>query len=104
MTGQVVRTWMGVAAEVDAAAYLEHLQQDTIPHLKTLSGFERIQVLQRPISGGIQFRVSTTWRSIEVIHDFSGPKIDVAVVPERAQELLIRFDEHVEHYVTAIDE
>ena len=98
----IVRTWSGLTSVADADAYLDHLQTDTIPHLRELPGFEDIRVLRREVDEGIQFIVMTTWRSLDAIRAFAGDELEVAVVPAAARALLVRFDPDVRHYETAI--
>ena len=102
MSSSIVRTWSGVTSVSDADAYLDHLQKDTIPHLRELDGFEDIRVLRREAKEGIQFIVMTTWCSFDAIRAFAGDELDVAVVPAAARALLVRFDPDVRHYETAI--
>lgn len=102
MSSSIVRTWSGVTSVSDADAYLDHLQNDTIPHLRALEGFEDIRVLRREVMEGIQFIVMTTWCSFDAVRAFAGDELEVAVVPATARALLLRFDPHVRHYEAAI--
>lgn len=102
MAAQIVRSWVGFTTKEHVAAYLAHLREDTIPHLQALPGFEGVQVLQRTTAGGEQFRVQTTWQSMDSIRAFAGDDLEVAVVPPAAAALLQQFDAHVEHYEVVI--
>ena len=101
MAPQVVRSWVGVTTRGDAAPYLLHLRAETVPHLQALPGFVGVQILQRAIDEGFEFRVQTTWHSMASIHAFAGDDLKVAVVPPAAQAVLLRFDAHVVHYEVA---
>jgi heme-degrading monooxygenase HmoA len=101
MAPQVVRSWVGVTARGDAAPYLLHLRAATVPHLRTLPGFVGVQILQRAIDEGFEFRIQTTWHSMASIHAFAGDDLEVAVVPPAARAVLLRFDAHVVHYEVA---
>lgn len=101
MAPQVVRSWVGVTTRGDAAPYLLHLRAATVPHLQALPGFVGVQILQRAIDEGFEFRVQTTWHSMASIHAFAGDDLEVAVVPPAAQAVLLRFDAHVVHYEVA---
>jgi len=98
----VVRSWAGVTTKENADAYLAHLRDETIPHLRSLSGFVAVEVLRRSAADGEHFRVHTTWVSMESICAFAGEDLDVAVVPPAAQVVLERYDPHVEHYEVVI--
>jgi len=101
MAPQVVRSWVGVTTRGDAAPYLLHLRAATVPHLQALPGFVGVQILQRGIDEGFEFRVQTTWHSMASIHAFAGDDLEVAVVPPAARAVLLRFDAHVVHYEVA---
>lgn len=98
----VVRSWSGVTTKANAAAYLAHLRDETIPHLRSLSGFVAVEVLQRSAGDGEHFRVHTTWVSMDSIRAFAGDDLEVAVVPPAAQAVLERYDPGVEHYEVVI--
>ncbi|MFT4516181.1 MAG: heme-degrading monooxygenase HmoA [Planctomycetota bacterium] len=98
MAPQVVRSWVGVTTRGNAAPYLSYLRAETVPHLQALPGFVGVQILQRAIDDGLEFRVQTTWQSMVSIHAFAGDDLEVAVVPLAAQAVLLRFDAEVVHY------
>ncbi len=103
MTAHIVRSWTGVTAKKNVSAYLTHLRDETMPHLRALPGFLGVQVLQRSVADEEEFRVQTTWQSRASIHAFAGDDLEIAVVPPAAQAILKRFDTHVEHYEVVIN-
>jgi len=103
MAPRIVRTWSGVTRGEHAAAYLAHLREDTIPHLRSLDGFLGIEVLRRTTAEGERFVVQTNWQGMESIRAFAGEDLEVAVVPPAAQALLEHFDPQVEHYEVVIE-
>jgi hypothetical protein len=40
----IVRCWKGIATTDNAKKYIEHLDRSIMPILRTLQGFERIEV------------------------------------------------------------
>ena len=102
MAGEVVRSWGGWTTGSDEAAYLEHLERDTLPKLRALSGFRGWDVLRRREDGdAVRFVVQTRWADMESVRAFAGDDLDVAVVPPAAQAVLTRYDQHVEHFEVA---
>jgi heme-degrading monooxygenase HmoA len=95
---KIARHWIGVVREEMAAAYIRHLQEDTFKHLQQIRGFIKASILQRDISAGVEFLIVTEWESIDAIKKFAGDDPDIAVVPEVAQKMMIRFDKVVRHY------
>ena len=45
----ISRLWRSIARSECAAAYIEHLQQETFPALQRLSGFKRATILNRTL-------------------------------------------------------
>ena len=94
----IARLWRGLAHAEAAQAYLDHLEEDTLPQLRRLDGFVGASVLRRTTDDGVEFIVITRWISMESIEAFTGADIERAVVPEQAQRHLGSFDETVQHF------
>lgn len=94
----ISRQWRGVARSSDADRYVAHLRTDTFPHLAKLRGFINASILRRTVADGVEFRIVTTWDSIEAIKRFAGERPHTAVVPEQVQAMMVRFDRTVDHY------
>jgi hypothetical protein len=45
----------------------------------------------------------TLFDDLDAVRSFAGPDYETAVVAGEAREVLIRFDERVSHYETAVD-
>lgn len=102
MAVEIVRSWSGETSAGDEEGYLEHLERDTLPKLRGLSGFLGWQVLRRrEVGGTVHFVVQTRWLDLDSVRAFAGADLDVAVVPSAAQALLTRYDQHVEHFEVA---
>jgi heme-degrading monooxygenase HmoA len=54
--------------------------------------------MTRQVADGIEFLVVTEWESIEAIQNFAGRDFELAVVPDVAQKMMVRFDTTVRHY------
>ena len=94
----IERHWKGIAKRSDAERYIDHLTDETVPHLSSMPGFVRASILKRPTDKGIEFLIVTVWNSLEDIKQFAGETIDVAVVPVKVQEMMVNFDAHASHY------
>jgi hypothetical protein len=94
----ISRHWKGVAKKERADEYIDHLKMETFPTLKKLNGFISAQILSRDVTNGVEFLVVTQWKSHEVIHQFAGKDIDVAVVPKLVQDIMVQYDPTVTHY------
>src|SRR5687768_2054258 len=94
----ISRQWRGVARTSDADRYVAHLRAQTFPLLAKIAGFISASILRRTVPDGIEYRIVTTWDSIEAIKRFAGDKPEVAVVPEHVQAMMVTYDRTVEHY------
>jgi hypothetical protein len=95
----IERHWSGTARTERADDYVGHLEGETFPHLRTLPGFVGARILRRDVPHGVEFRVVTTWESLDAIRAFAGDELDVAVVPEVVRGMMVRFDPRVAHYL-----
>jgi heme-degrading monooxygenase HmoA len=94
----ISRHWRAIVKESDAESYIAHLRNETFPQLSAISGFHAASILRRAVEGGIEFLIVTRWESIAAIREFAGENPEVAVVPEKAQAMMVRYDRTVAHY------
>ena len=94
----IARHWRGLVKRDRAAAYIEHLQSDTLPQLVQLAGFQDAKVLRRDLPHGVEFLVVTIWNSLDDIRAFAGDDIENAVVPPKARDMMIEYDRKARHY------
>jgi heme-degrading monooxygenase HmoA len=98
----IARVWRGTTTPADAAAYLAHLREATLPALREIDGHRGAYVLRRGDERSVEFLVVTLWSSLEAVRDFAGEDYGRAVVPAEAERLLVHFDERVLHYDVAL--
>lgn len=94
----ISRQWCGVAKSSDADRYVSHLRTETFPQLSQIEGFIGAAILRRTVADGVEFRIVTTWDSIEAIKRFAGERPETAVVPEKVQAMMVTYDRAVAHY------
>jgi len=94
----ISRQWRGLAKPAHADEYVEHLRKETFPQLSKIPGFIDASILRRNVEEGVEFLIVTHWDSIEAIQRFAGRDADVAVVPQKVQEIMIEYDRKVRHY------
>ncbi|HJY38724.1 MAG TPA: hypothetical protein VJ299_14700 [Steroidobacteraceae bacterium] len=94
----IARHWRGLVRRDRAAAYVEHLQSETLPQLVQLAGFHDAKVLRRDLPEGVEFLVVTIWDSLGSIRAFAGNDIESAVVPPKARDMMIEYDRQARHY------
>jgi len=95
---RVARQWSGVVKPGRTDQYVRHLQQETLPVLRSTPEFVSATIMRRDVEGGTEFQVTTYWESVNAIKTFAGEDVTRAVVPPAAQALMARYDERAVHY------
>lgn len=94
----ISRQWCGIAKHSAADLYVAHLRNETFPHIAQIAGFVGAAILRRAVPDGIEFRIVTTWSSLEAIKKFAGDDPETAVVPEKVRAMMVTYDRTVSHY------
>ena len=96
----ISRQWRGLAKPEHAEAYVEHLQTETFPAIRRITGFLSASILRRRTDQGVEFLIVTRWSSIEAIREFAGAgaEAETAVVPPKVQGMMVEYDQMVRHY------
>jgi heme-degrading monooxygenase HmoA len=94
----ISRQWAGVARPAEADRYVTHLRQETFPKLSQIAGFHSAAILRRNVANGVEFRIVTTWESLDAIRKFAGDNPEVAVVPDAVQAMMVTYERTVAHY------
>lgn len=99
----ICRVWHGWTAPGNADAYERLLRTEIIPafHARSIDGFVGMQVLRRDTTPNVEFVTLTWFRSLDALRVFAGEDYEQAVVPPRARELLLDFDQRATHYQVA---
>jgi heme-degrading monooxygenase HmoA len=97
----IERHWKGIARIDQSDHYIRHLITETFPTVSLMNGFVKATILKRPVAGGVEFLIVTTWESIEAIRQFAGEQVDVANVPAAARAMMVEFDTFARHYEVA---
>lgn len=100
--GMIVRTWKGVVKAELADEYVRHLKTETFPRLRHIDGHLSASILRRDVPDGVEFLVTTVWRSVESIAAFAGADVTAAVVPPAVQAMMVRYDERAVHYAIVL--
>jgi heme-degrading monooxygenase HmoA len=95
---EIVRIWRGLARPEEADNYVRHLEHETFPQLSEIDGYVSASILRRDTPRGVEFLVTTRWRSMEAIRQFAGETVQVAVVPPAVQAMMVEYDAAVAHY------
>ena len=94
----ISRHWRGLAKPLHADDYVQHLRSETFPALSKIPGFISASILRRNAQRGVEFVIVTKWESIRAIEQFAGRDAEIAVVPEKVQNMMLDYDRRARHY------
>jgi len=95
------RIWHGWTRAENANRYERLLKEEIFPGIaeKDVPGYRGIQLFRGPIEDGeVEFVTIMRFDSWEAVGRFSGEDHERAYVPQKAREVLTRFDERSRHY------
>jgi heme-degrading monooxygenase HmoA len=97
----ICRMWHGWTAAANADAYDNYLKSELFPRLErelTQHGYLGFQVLRLVKDGEVEFVTLVWFESLQVVRSFAGEHFEKPVISAKAQALLSRYAERVEHY------
>ena len=95
------RIWHGWTKPENAERYERLLKEEILPGIaaKKVPGYRGIQLFRRPAGDEeVEFVTIMWFDSLEAVRQFSGEDYERAYVPQKAREVLARFDERSQHY------
>jgi heme-degrading monooxygenase HmoA len=95
------RIWHGWTRPENADRYERLLKEEIFPAIasKNVPGYRGIQLFRGPIDDGeVEFVTIMRFASWDAVGRFSGEDHERAYVPQKAREVLARFDERSRHY------
>ena len=96
----IARIWHGWTSPENADAYETLLRSEIFPGIlaKNVAGFEKIELLRRPLVDEVEFVTIMWFASMEAVKGFAGQDFETAYVPASARAVLSRFDARSQHY------
>jgi len=96
----ISRIWHGYTSFENADTYEKLLKEEIIVGIRSrnIEGFQKMQVLRRALEKEVEFITVMWFDSIESVKQFAGEDYEVAVVPQKAREVLSHFDDRSQHY------
>jgi heme-degrading monooxygenase HmoA len=96
----ICRLWRGWTTVENAPAYEAIVRGEVIPGIEArrIRGFISIDLLRRAVPEGMEFATIMWFDDLEAVKAFVGEDYEVAHVPERARQVLSRFDQRSAHF------
>ena len=96
----ICRIWHGWTTTENGHRYEQIVRGEVIPAIEArrIPGFLSIDLIRRPVADGFEFAAIMWFADIDSVRAFVGEDYEVAHVPERAQQVLSRFDARSAHF------
>jgi heme-degrading monooxygenase HmoA len=101
----ISRVWHGYTTKINADIYENLLRSEIFVGIKNrnIEGYRGIQLFRRELPGETEFITVMWFDSVDDVIKFAGQNYENAVVPDKAQKVLSRFDSTSQHYNVIID-
>jgi heme-degrading monooxygenase HmoA len=96
----ISRIWHGYTTFKNADVYEKLLKEEIFAGIKSrnIKGYKGIQLLRRELNEETEFITIMWFDSIDSVREFAGDDYENAVVPEKARQILSKFDSRSQHY------
>ena len=96
----IARIWHGWTTFENASKYEELLKKEVFPSIekKKISGYRKISLLKRTLKDEIEFITIMQFDNLDCIKNFMGENYEQSYVPEKARQVLSRYDNTSQHY------
>ncbi|WP_336327011.1 hypothetical protein [Halovenus sp. HT40] len=95
----IERLWHGWTEPEDADEYERLLSEEIFAGLaEEIDGYRGVRILRRERDDAVEFLTAMRFESIDAVKQFAGEDYEEAHVPPEARELLVRFDDHADHF------
>lgn len=96
----ISRIWRGWTTSANADAYEQLLRVEVFPGIaaREVADYHGIQLLRRNVGETVEFVTIMQFDSLAAVREFAGEDYETAVVPPKARQLLLRFEERSAHY------
>ena len=96
----VKRIWHGWTTPENADVYQQLLHDHVFPGIeaKQIEGYRGVELLRREQEDEVEFVTIMSFDSIQNVIEFQGEDYTRCYVPDAAQQVLKRWDEHATHY------
>ena len=96
----IARIWHGWTSPENADEYEALLHEEIFLGIqeRQISGFSGIALWRRETDGLVEFVTKMEFESLSAVREFAGDDYELAVVPEKARMLLLKYDERSQHY------
>lgn len=97
---KIIRTWKGWTTLENASVYKDLLVNEVFPTLKNngVKGLEKVSISTRDKQDEVEFYIILQFDSLDSVKSFAGEDYEQSYIPDKARQVLKRFDKTAEHY------
>lgn len=101
----ISRIWHGWTTPENADVYESLLKSEIFHGIedREIPGYKGIHLLRRDHGDEVEFITIMWFENLNAVRSFAGEDYEVAVVPEKAQAALSRYDARSQHYEVKAD-
>jgi heme-degrading monooxygenase HmoA len=96
----IARIWHGWTTEDDAETYEKYIREDVFPGIEArgIEGYRGYQLFKLSTGDEVEYMTVLRFESMANVKEFAGEHYEEAHLPDRAKELLVRYDICPQHY------
>ena len=94
----IARLWHGWTKVENADTYERLVATQVLPSFEPLRGYKGAYLLREDRESETEFVTLTLFEDLQAVRRFAGEDYETAVVPAKARQLLVRFDERSKYY------
>jgi len=101
----VCRIWHGWTTHANADIYENMLKEEIFKGIeeRNISGYQRIQLFRHEGEAEVEFITIMYFENLNAVREFAGEDFERAVVPDKARQVLSRFEERVRIFEVKAD-
>jgi heme-degrading monooxygenase HmoA len=102
----ISRIWHGYTTKDNSDIYENLLESEIFVGIKNrnIKGYKGIQLLRRELTDETEFITIMWFDSLDSVVEFADSDYEKAVVPDKAQRVLSRFDKRSQHYNVLVND
>jgi len=102
----ISRIWHGYTTFGNADTYEKLLKEEIFTGIKNrnIKGYKGIHLLRRQMEKETEFITIMWFDSLKAVEEFAGNDYEMAVVPDNARKILLRFDARSQHYEVKLED
>ena len=97
---KIIRTWKGWTTIENASIYEDLLINEIFRGVQKegVKGLEKVTITRQIKNEEVEFLLILVFDSLDAIKAFAGVNYEIAYMPDKAKQVLLRYDETAQHH------